>query len=70
MPITQADLDNWFTYHSPKPGQPERYVAIREAAKNFAEVIVANTPAVADQTYAIRLVRQAVMTANQSIACE
>lgn len=68
--ITQSDLDNWFVYHSPRPGQQKRYVAIREAAKKLAETIVSNTTASADQTYAIRLVRQAVMTANQGIACE
>lgn len=27
--IKQEDLDNWFTYHPPKPGQQDKYVAIR-----------------------------------------
>ena len=67
--ITAAELDNWFTYHAPKEGDQERYVAIRNAAKEFAAVIVTNTIPCADQTAAIRLVRQAAMTANQSIAC-
>lgn len=67
--ITQEDLNNWFTYHSPKGDQPERYVKIREAAKELAQVILENTPIGADQTAAIRKVREAVMTANQSIAC-
>lgn len=69
MPIVQADLDNWFTYHSPTPEQQTHYVAIREAAKAFAEVLVAHSPSSADQTVAIRKVREAVMVANQSIAC-
>jgi hypothetical protein len=67
--VTKQDLDNWFTYHSPKGDQPERYVKIREAAKALATVILENTPAGPDQTTAIRKVREAVMTANQSIAC-
>lgn len=67
--ITQEQLDNWFTYHPPGPGDQEAYVAMRDAAKNFAEVIVANTPSCADQTAAIRLVRNAVMTANAARAC-
>lgn len=67
--ITQQDLDNWFTYHAPKDDQPERYVKIRESAKEFAEVVLLNTPAGPDQTTAIRKIREAVMTANQSIAC-
>jgi hypothetical protein len=69
MPITQANLENWFTYHSPPPEQLPKYAAIREAAKTFAEVVVANTPPSADQTAAVRKIREATMTANQSIAC-
>lgn len=68
--ITQAQLDDWFVYHAPRPGQQERYVAIREAAKKLAEVVVASSVASADQTAAIRKIREAVMTANASIACE
>ena len=68
--ITQQDLDKWFTYHSPTGNQPDRYVKIRSAAKHLAEVIVENTSASADQTAAIRKIREAVMTANASIACE
>ena len=68
--ISQEQLDNWFTYHTPKQGDPERYGAIRDAAKSLASVIVHNTPVSADQTAAIRKLREAVMTANASIACE
>jgi hypothetical protein len=68
--ITAADVEELFTYHAPKEGQPERYQAIREAAKNLANVIIANTPASADQSAAIRHLREAVMTANASIALE
>ncbi len=67
--ITKEEIANWFTYHTPTGDQPERYVKIRESAKNLAETIVACTPPSADQTAAIRKVREAVMTANASIAC-
>jgi len=70
MPITQADLHNWFTYHPPTEEQAGRYGEIREAAMDFALVILTNTPASADQTAAIRKIREAVMTANAAIACE
>lgn len=70
MTISQADLDNWFVYHAPKDGQGAKYTEIREAAKTFAEVIVKLTPASADQTAAIRKIREAVFTANAAIACE
>lgn len=66
---SDAELVNWFTYHAPKPGQPERYEAIRSGALAFARVLVANSPAGPDQTVALRKVREAVMTANQAIAC-
>ena len=63
------DLNNLFTYHAPKGDQTERYQKIREAGKHLAQVIVDNTPASADQTAAIRKIREAVMTANAAIAC-
>jgi hypothetical protein len=67
--IDQAALDNWFTYHAPDNDQQESYLAIREAARQLAEVIVYRTPPSADQSAAIRHVREAVMTANAAIAC-
>ncbi len=67
--ISQLDLDNWFQYHAPKGTQQERYVAIRDKAKELAELIVKSTPSSADQTAAIRKLREAVMTANAAIAC-
>lgn len=67
--ITQTDLDNWFRYHAPQEGQVERYGQLRDAAKVFAEMIVELTPPSADQSAAIRKVREAVMTANAAIAC-
>ncbi|MGC2325463.1 MAG: hypothetical protein WA604_02030 [Candidatus Sulfotelmatobacter sp.] len=70
MKITQEQLDNWFTYHSPTAEQLPKYLAIREAGKKFAEALVENCPEGADTTAAVRKVREAVMTANQSIACD
>ncbi len=67
--ITEAKLNNWFTHHSPQSEDIEAYQEIRDAAKVFAQVIVKNTPESADQTAAIRKVREAVMTANAARAC-
>ena len=61
-------LPEIFKYHSPTGDQPAKYEAIRNKALELANVIVANTPASADQSAAIRLLREAVMTANASIA--
>jgi hypothetical protein len=67
--ITPEQIENWFTYHSPDAAQQVAYVAIRDAAKSLAYVIVNNTPPSADQTAALRSLRSAVWQANASIAC-
>ncbi len=66
--MTDEQLTHIFTYQPPKPGDVEKYGAIRAAALEFSRVLVANTPSSADQSAAIRKVREAVMTANASIA--
>lgn len=62
------DLDNLFTYHPPKGDQAERYGRISNAAKEFARVVLENTPACADQTVTIRKIVEARMSANATIA--
>lgn len=67
--MTNEQLDNFFSYHSPKGDQVERYAEIREAGRLMAQVVVDHTPAGADQTAAVYKIRQAVMLANAAIAC-
>jgi|CXWL01.1.fsa_nt_gi hypothetical protein len=67
-PEQQAELNNLFTYHKPFGNQPERYEQIRSAAKSLARVILISTPKSADQSAAIRKLRECVMTANAAIA--
>jgi hypothetical protein len=69
MTITKDNINNWFTYHNPTPEQLPKYEAIRSKARELAEVIIDSTPSSADQSASIRLLREAVMTANASIAC-
>ena len=64
-----AILQNWFTYHSPSADDVLKYKEIRDAALTFARVIDKNCPDSADKTAAFRKIREAVMTANASIAC-
>lgn len=68
--ITQHQIDQWFTYHRPNDDQQERYVKLRDAAKDLARLIVKLTPESADQTAAIRKLRECIATANASIALE
>lgn len=70
MPISPMELESWFTYHAPDVDQLAKYEAIRKAGLELAKTIVENTPVSADQTAAVRKVREAVMTANAAIACQ
>lgn len=69
MPLKDT-IEDLFTYHAPVGSQPAQYEAIRAKAKELAHVIVENTPPSADQTAAIRKLRECVMTANASIALQ
>ncbi len=64
------DIENWFVYHAPQGDQSQRYEALRSKAKELAVLIAESTPACADQSAAIRKLRECVMTANAAIACE
>lgn len=70
MPFTSEEIEDLFTYHSPTGDQPMRYEIIRAAAKSFAYVILANTKPCADQTVAIRKLRELTQTVNAAIALE
>lgn len=67
-PGSPTDLDNRFTYHAPKPGQPERYVELRNLAKGLAGRVVALTPPSREQSLALTNLEQAVFWANAAIA--
>lgn len=69
-PLTKEALDDIFSYHAPTAHQRYSYEALRESAKQFAETILAHTPPSADQSAAIRKVREAVMTANAAVALQ
>lgn len=62
------NIEETFTYHKPFGDQPARYHAIREIAKDFAETIVAQTPASREQSIALTHLQTAVMFANAAIA--
>lgn len=64
----QAQVEQTFTYHPPKPGQPERYMRIREKAKEFALLIIELTPISREQSLALTNLEYTVMMANAAIA--
>lgn len=61
-------LENDYKYHAPKEDQQERYVRIREAAKQLAIVICENTPSSREQSVALTDLDKVVMMANAAIA--
>ena len=67
-PEKTADLDNRFTYHVPKPGQPERYSILRETARQLADTILQATPQSREQSAALTNLEQAIFWANAAIA--
>jgi hypothetical protein len=66
---TQAELDNWYSYHAPTHEQAKAYEHLRAKTKELAEVFDLYAPACADTTAAHRKLRDAVMAMNQAIAC-
>ncbi|MEV2282869.1 hypothetical protein ABNF31_17950, partial [Paenibacillus larvae] len=56
-------IENNFKYHAPKEGQPEKYTAIREKAKELAYLIDELCPNSREKSLAITNLEQAVMWA-------
>ena len=63
-----AKIENAFTYHAPKNGQPEKYQAIREKAKELAYLIQELVPPSREQSLAITKLEECSMWANAGIA--
>ena len=66
--MEQQELTKRFTYYAPKDGQPQKYVEIRDTAKQFAFLIDTLCPDSREKSLAITNLEQAVMWANASIA--
>ena len=61
-------LENNFMYHAPKEGQPAKYTAIRDKAKELAYLIDALCPNSREKSLAITKLEEVSMWANASIA--
>jgi hypothetical protein len=62
------NVDQVFVYHKPFGTQPERYISIRDKAKELATLILSATPQSREQSVALTNLQQAVMWANAAIA--
>ena len=66
--MNNPKLESAFTYHAPKEGQPAKYQAIRDKAKELAYLIDDLVPVGREQNLAITKIEEAVMWANAGIA--
>lgn len=66
---TLKQLDNSYIYHSPKGDQPERYVIIRNKAKELAICLCENAPKSRELSIALTDLEKVVTMANKAIAC-
>jgi len=62
------DVENVFTYHAPKGDQPERYIRIRELARELAREYEQDCPESREKSLAFTHLQASVMFANASIA--
>ena len=63
-----SKIESAFTYHAPKPGQPEMYTEIREKAKELAFLIDGLCPDSREKSLAMTKLEECAMWANASIA--
>jgi hypothetical protein len=67
--MDQREIDRRFTYYPPKPGQPERYKAIRDWARDFATAFEDHSvPDSREKSLALTALEECVMWANAAIA--
>lgn len=68
MATKKEQIENAFTYHPPKGDQAERYVKIRDKAKELALLIDEITPSSREQSVALTHLETATFWANAAIA--
>ncbi len=66
--MEQQELDNRFTYHAPKVGQPEIYTRLRDKAKELAVLLNEVCPESREKALAFTQLEDAVFWANAGIA--
>jgi hypothetical protein len=66
--VANPTIENNFSYHAPKHGQPEKYEEIRNKAKELAYLIERTVPNSREKAVAITNLEQSVFWANAAIA--
>jgi hypothetical protein len=65
---TSAEIAKRFTYHPPQGNQADRYVVLRDEARDLAGAILSLTPKSREQSLALTKLEECVMWANAGIA--
>jgi len=68
--IEDFDPEYVFSHHHATPEKLAKYDAVHDGAKRFAEIILGEVPMCADRSAALRLLREATMTACAAIALD
>ena len=66
--MTTNQIENIFSYHTPKGTQQERYIKLREQAKVLAMMINEVCPESREKSLSITHLQTTIMFANASIA--
>ena len=66
--MKEEDLENRFTYHAPKEGQPAMYESLRFGGLTLAQQINNYCPEGREKSLAITKLEEAIFWANASIA--
>lgn len=68
MENVDTQLENNFTYHAPKEGQPAIYEELRAKCKELAYLIKKLTPGSREQSVALTNLEQVMFWANAAVA--
>ena len=66
--MREYPIENNFTYHAPKEGQQEKYVALRAKAKELAALFLELVPDSRERSVALTELENSVFWANAGIA--
>lgn len=66
--VANPQIENNFSYHAPKEGQPAKYEAIRGKAKELAYLIDEQVPGSREKSLAMTNLEQVVFWANAAVA--
>lgn len=66
--MTVEEIENNFTYHSPKEDMPQKFQTLRNKAKELALLINELVPAGREQSLAQTKLQEVIMWANAGIS--